>query len=401
MNDWKNRQLRTSRLVRFCTEHLIKHKITASNVYGLCMLTWITNSYDSKNGSYIKSTKLPALSNIFEEDFLNYPYDKVGERISIITGKNLKELNELIYEGTGYTNFYKAYRLSSKDWISENFEEIISLIHNGYNIKNDKEAESIALAISLLPKIPKGNNSPGKMSSECLLTPLFFSLDKRLRFPLINGNDGVTKILKKLTVYNKDLVTQFNAIVNLIGKGDIQTAIDIDCLSGDLPDFVSLDGKEPKRKRLTKKTDKELSLKDENDVLIINKTLTTSAKRLHNKLTNLIFDTLSKYELHEGNIDENKFDVLVKNINSDSEDLLIEVKSSSDISNVRMAVGQLMDYSRQLENYKNTYVAVFLPEKPDKHVIDFLDFCEIGIIWIEENEIYGNCEMFPFKFKEI
>ncbi len=401
MIEWKNRQLRTSKLLRLCAEYLLKQNISSSNIYGLCMLTWITSSYDSKNGSYIRSTKLPALSNIFNEDFLKYPYDKIGARISVLTGKNLKEVEELIYEGTGYTNFYKAYRLSSKDWLLQNIDKIIPLIHVGIDIKNDKEAEAIAKGISLLPKIPKGNNSRGKMSPECILTPLFFSLDKRLRFPLINRNKGVTKILKRLKVYNEDLIIQFNAVVKLIGTGDIQTSIDIDCLAGDLPDFISIDGKLPKRKRLTKKNDKDLSLKDENDVLIINKSLTINAKRLHNKLTNLILDKLSIYELHEGNSDENKFDVLVKNINSDLEDILIEVKSSSDIANVRMAVGQLLDYYRQLYNNKKTHIAVFLPEKPDKNVIDFLDFCKISIIWIEENEIYGNCEMFPFKFKEI
>ena len=354
------------------------------------MLTWITNSYDPKNGGYIKSTKLPALSKIFEEDFINSPYSKIGERIAELTGKGIGEVNELIYEGTGYTNFYKAYRLSSGNWISENIEKIIPLIRIGFNIRNDNEAESIAEAISNIPKIPKGNNATGKMAPESLLSPLFFSLDIRLRFPLINGNNGVTKILKQLKVHNLDFVTQFKAIVSLIGKGDIHTSIDIDCLGGELPNFVSINGEEPKRQKLTKKGDKELSLKDENDVLVIKKTLSTKAKRIHNKLTNLLFDKLSRFELHEGNSDENKFDVLVTNINLDSDDLLIEVKSSSDMPNVRMAVGQLMDYSRQLDNYENTYIAVLLPEKPDKNVIEFLIFYEIGIIWIENNEIYGS-----------
>ena len=401
MNEWGYRELRANKLVRLCTEYLLKDTITAKQVYGLCRLTWITNSNDSANGRYIKSTKLPALSNIFEVDFLDYPYDEIGKKIAELTGNSVKVVHDLIYEGTGYTNFYNAYRVSAKNWISENIDEIIPLIHIGFNIRNDNEAESIASAISLLPGIPKGNKAPGKMHPENLLSPLFFSLDKRRRFPLINGNEGVTKILKQLRVHNQDFVIKFKAIVGLLGKGDIKTAIDVDCLGGELPYFVSIDDEVPERKRLTKKTDKELELKDEDDVIVIKKALSTKAKRLHNKLTNILLDRLSQFELHEGNSNENKFDVLVKNITSNKEDILIEVKSASDISNVRMAVGQLMDYSRQLDNHNQTYEAVLMPEKPDKHVIDFLDFYDFGIIWIEENEIYANNKAFPFKYKKI
>ena len=94
------------------------------------------------------------------------------------------------------------------------------------------------------------------------------------------------------------------------------------------------------------------------------------------------------------------FDVLVKNINSKFEDLLIEVKSSTNIADVRMAVGQLMDYSRQLDNHDNTYVAVFVPEKPNNHVLDFLNFHDFNLIWMEDSEIYTNTEGLPFKYKK-
>ena len=62
------------------------------------------------------------------------------------------------------------------------------------------------------------------------------------------------------------------------------------------------------------KDTKELSLKDECDVNVIKNSLSTSARRLHNTLTNLLVKKLSNYELHEGNSKENMFDVLVKNV---------------------------------------------------------------------------------------
>lgn len=400
MDEWGKRQLRTSKLVRFCTEYLLNKSITSNNVYGLCKLTWITNSFDSKDGSYIWSTKLPALSDIFEEDFLQYDYKKISNIIADLTGTEVKDINDMIYNGTGYTNFYKAYRNSSKVWIQKNLNKIHPLISIGYNIKSDKEAEDIINVVSNLPRIPKGNGSPGDMSPQFLLTPLFFSLDKRLRFPLINGNKGVVKTLKKLNVNNQPLTAQFKAVVNIIGKGDIKTAIDVDRLGGDLPYFVGFDGKKPTRKKLKKKSDKILTLKDENDVTIIKKSLSIKSKRLHNTMTNLLTDELSSYELHEGNSNDNMFDVLVKNIDAKKSDLLIEVKSSADIANVRMAVGQLMDYARHLENYQNTYWAVFTPELPDANVIEYLQFHKFNLLWIENNEIYCDNKEFPFKFKK-
>lgn len=81
MDEWGNRELRTNKLVRLCAGYLLKRKITAQNIHGLCKLAWITSSYDPKNGSYIKSTKLPALSDVFEEDFLNYPYNGVAKKL--------------------------------------------------------------------------------------------------------------------------------------------------------------------------------------------------------------------------------------------------------------------------------------------------------------------------------
>ncbi len=233
------------------------------------------------------------------------------------------------------------------------------------------------------------------------MTPLFFSLDKRIKFPLINGNEGVTKLLRILKVNNANLLDKFREVSKLIGKGDIKTAIDIDMLRGELPDFVSIGGKAPKRKILRIKQLKDLGIKDEDDVNVIKKALSIKAKRRHNNMTNILINLLKKdFVLHEGNSKENMFDVLVKNFNQTNKDLLIEAKSSSDIADVRMAVGQLLDYSRQLINYKNTKSCVFIPEKPDEHVVEFLNYCKIYLIWLgENNEIITNYKDIPFAKK--
>lgn len=401
LDTWGKRQLRTQKLVRLCTEYLLNKKIDGNHIYGLCMLTWITNSYDAKQGSYIRSTKLPALSKIFNQDFLNYPdQKKVGYKISELTGGEINEINKLINEGTGYTNFYKAFRKSSEKWVDDNIQVLKSLITKGFYMNDDEVAYDIAKTISSLPKIPKGNNAPGAMNPESLLSPLFFSLDYNLRFPLINGNKGVVKLLKQLKVHNEDLVLQLKTVMDLIGQGDIRNSIDIDRLGGDLPDFVELNGDKPKRKKLIPKDSKDLILKDEDDVKIIMNSLSRTAKRLHNQMTNLLYEELENYDLHEGNTHENRFDVLVKDIKNGI-DVLIEVKTSSKVADVRMAIGQLLDYSRQLPNRKNTHLSVFIPEKPSKHIIDFIKYYSYNVMWLDGNEIYSNNEAFPFKYKNL
>lgn len=94
------------------------------------------------------------------------------------------------------------------------------------------------------------------------------------------------------------------------------------------------------------------------------------------------------------------FDVLVKSFNN--KDLLIEVKSTSDMPNVRMAVGQLMDYSRQLKNYENTIKAVLLPEKPNSNIVEYLEFCKVKILWLDTNyRLCCNFTGFPFSYFHI
>ena len=399
MDEWGDRQLRTSRLIRICAAHLLRLRINAENVYGLCKLTWITNSFDATNGAYIKSTKIPGLSAAFSTNFLNTSIDRIAVEIVNITGEDAKAVKEVVLRGTGYTNFYKAYRNSAKHWLYDNFDKIKPLISQAYHLESDRQAERIMQVIADLPRIPKGKGATGNMAPEFLLTPLFFSLDPRLRFPLLNGNEGVAKLLKTLKVANRPLVDKFRTVVALIGQGDIKTSIDIDRLQGDLPEFVSFDGTPPRRKKLQAASPTALDLKDEDDIKVIRKNLEATARRLHNRLTNLLVNKLNGYQLHQGNSKENMFDVLVKSFRSNEQDLLIEVKSSAAIADVRMAIGQLMDYSRQLPNCKNTRLAVLLTEAPDGHVRDLLNYLGVICLWAKNDSICTESTEIPDSWK--
>lgn len=63
----------------------------------------------------------------------------------------------------------------------------------------------------------------------------------------------------------------------------------------------------------------------------------------------------------------------------DERNLLIEAKSNVERPSLRMAVGQLWDYARQLPSAP--LLAVLLPAKPDVDGMAFLESCGVGVIW--------------------
>jgi len=68
-------------------------------------------------------------------------------------------------------------------------------------------------------------------------------------------------------------------------------------------------------------------------------------------------------------------------------DLLIEAKSSTDVAFCRMAVGQLLDYRRQLPGSAITDLAVLFSEVPGKHVLDFLGHVGVKALWFMGDKI--------------
>src|ERR1700677_1142546 len=78
--------------------------------------------------------------------------------------------------------------------------------------------------------------------------------------------------------------------------------------------------------------------------------------------------------LHPGKLRCDAFDDLRNN--------LIEAKSSRHREYIRMAVGQLLDYSFQCkEEFPTLHKAILVPNKPDADVVRWLDATNIAVIW--------------------
>lgn len=387
--EWANRQRHTNQLARKLAGYLFSQRnVTANQLYGLSKLAWITNSYEGESAAYIVSTKIPALGNVLATDFFDVPLADVANIVSSTVGDS--SLHTLITGHTGFTNFYKAYRNSVLEWIEDNIDILLPLYKSAYSPKNDAGRLKIVKAIAELPGVPKANHPEQLMRPEYFLTPAFFILDPDVRFPLINGNEWVQNLLKKLNVADSDLVSQYKAMTGLYGSGGINDAADLDQIRNDLPDFVT-SGKNVATKKLLEEkdatSDSDLPLKDEKDIESIRKAGTTIQRRIHNKLTNMLRNSLARFTLLEGKSDGCMFDVLVKRYDGHEIDLLIEVKSSIETANIRMAVGQLFHYWYELNQGNEPHVAVLLPERPSEGCESFLKWMDVGLLWFEGEQL--------------
>jgi hypothetical protein len=388
---WAERQRETNRLVRAAADYLFgKPSISGDQLYGLCKLTWITSSFDGADASYVRSTKIPALGHIFSRNYDAFGLDQVAADIASITGK--QGIKRLIRAGTGFTNFYKAYRNSARLWISDNRDHLVPLFKAAHKLKTDDEGASLIRKLERLPGIPKANHLEQLMRPEYLLTPAFFSLDPRLRFPLINGNEGVRNLLSRLDVANASLEEQYRSMTALYGKAGIKDAADLDQTGRDLPDFIEIRGHKPTKRLLEAKPTQSnnLPLKDESDVKSLQTARSITNKRIHNKLTNKLKVWLSDYTLLEGANKAALFDVLVKNYDGKNADLLIEVKSSIEPAHIRMAIGQLFDYWFRVKRDHERNVAILLPSAPTTDVQELLDALNIGVLWFSEDTLYSS-----------
>jgi hypothetical protein len=381
--EWADRQRLTNKLVRFCYNYLSQtNRLNAETIHALCKLTWITGGEDHHdNFARLFATKIPALETIFLGNYQQGGLEDIAKDIQAKSGAPKLKVTPLIMQHTGFTNFYNVYRNSSLTWIKANLETIKSILSGAAELKSDNQGAMIVSEIDNLPGILAPSETRST-HSEYLLTPVCFCLDPRLRFPIINGSENVKILLQGFQVLNSELVDKYSALVTLLGQPGIKDAADLDQIrSWNISAVTAL----KKQFRLAIPKSKDLALKDEEDYEVLRKNLSINAKRIHNNLTNQLI-TLFDGRIVEGSDSQCKFDALVKDHNK-GRDLLIEVKSSTEIADVRMAIGQLLDYHRQLDNRNNVSMAVLLPKEPDRNVKDLLKYAKIGLLWFKGDKL--------------
>ena len=382
-NKWATQERNTNCLARAIAAYIFEHgKPTVRQIYGLAGLAWITNRRD---GEVSVTYKVKKLGDALNEDFSSKSLDDVANEVSQKIGN--QSVRKLVLNDTGFTNFYNAYRNSVEGWVKNNYSDLLQMCQDAMRAKSIDERITLMKKIEKLPKIAKPKDKPS-MPPENYLTPLFFMLDRDIKFPIINGREDVKELLKSIGVSDKNLAEQAKYMMKLYGKQGIRDAADIDCLGESIKSFVG------KNKHIIhkQKHGKIMPMKDENDIKVIRKAATKRQKQEHNKLTNKLREELVLYTLYEGKEQSCRYDVLVKGYHyrNDEVDLLIEVKSSIEMPHVRLAVGQLYDYRFNLEkeNKNQKYkLAVLLPQRPADSVVEFLEWMKIGLLWFSDNKL--------------
>jgi hypothetical protein len=141
------------------------------------------------------------------------------------------------------------------------------------------------------------------------------------------------------------------------------------------------------QKPIRAKAQQELPLKDADDVEVVREAGTGRMRQIHNRMTNAFRHLTAEYELKEGTSPDARFDILVLDYDHDGRDLLVEVKSSSERGELRLAVGQLLDYRRHVRRPQMTDMAVLTPSRPRRDARKFLQDVGVKVLWFEDKSL--------------
>jgi len=99
---------------------------------------------------------------------------------------------------TGFVNAYRVYRNSLRGWCSANIKELRTIVATAERLaSNDQARFDLAKKVDSLPEIPSPSGER-QMAAANVITSLVACLDPRHRFPIINGEQGVTRRLSRL-----------------------------------------------------------------------------------------------------------------------------------------------------------------------------------------------------------
>lgn len=291
-------------------------------------------------------------------------------------------------EPTGMVNFRNVWRNSSREWCLKNEKELKHLIRNALELKpNDQSRFDLARRIDELPGIPSPRSARLKAGPAIILTPLIGCLDPGKRFPIINGREGVNRLLRALSLTNRSLEDQVKGMINLIGQFGISDSFMLDVLAGDLVALASkVTVPTPSKKRAIGtqlKDGKSLRTFDEAEREAVQRSTTLVYRNRHNIMTNALKRLFAKHKLVEGTEEHCRYDVIIKQYDGTNRDLLIEVKPDPDKGSIRIAIGQLVDYRRFLPHRAGTDLALLTISRPPQTYLDLMLELQISALWFD------------------
>ena len=350
------------------------------------LILYIINNYEIKNHEKIFGLiKLTWFGNTAKIDGYNLIFNKKFNSLNkIISSIEDNKLKQLFSKNTGFTNFYRAYRNSAFKWAAKNHNQIQKIFKHGQNIKNDYDIIKISKLIEEFPYILRANSQKIKMKSESLITPLLACLDPTNRFPIINRNENVIELHRMMGISNSSLSEKVYELLEIMKENKIINSLFLDVYSKN-----AIKKKVKRIQKENRKISKELLPKDDADV----KYLLTENRRVvvrkHRKIEKklLSFCKQKGIEVEEGIYSKLKFDAILRKYKNGT-DLLVEIKGSNKVSEIRLAIGQVLDYGFDFKNTE-TDLAILLPKKPENKYIQIAKRLNIKVLWLSERKIVG------------
>ena len=346
-------------------------------------LTWITVSHDDEpSDDSWRRLKVPAIAALFDMKGTI----QAESLPSTIAGMHLpKEVAESASKSTGIVNFRNVWRNSSRSWCVRNRDAIVEILSDAYVLpSNDQTRFELAVRIEAMKWIPSPNQgSPVKSSTA--LTPLIACLDPLMRFPIINGRDGVKVLLKKLGIPNGDLAQQTESLVGLIGHFGIEDAFIIDTLAKQIAEHIPK--LLPTERATTGNAEgTEVPYFDDDERVATTNSRTIIYRNLHRTMIEALRKLFQGYQFDQGKSSFCRYDYRVKNYDHKGRDLLIEAKPESSRGDIRLAIGQLLDYRRHLANRLATDMAVLTITRPPGEYINLLAELQISSLWFQDEK---------------
>jgi hypothetical protein len=119
----------------------------------------------------------------------------------------------------------------------------------------------------------------------------------------------------------------------------------------------------------------------------------TKAKIVHaKKVESELLDGYTRWlERQDRKLSAVKYNALQCDAYEEARRNLIEAKSSARRENIRMAVGQLLDYAFQgNKKFGNPHKAILLPREPGPDIVNWLDSLDIKVIWRDKKVFLDN-----------
>lgn len=390
---WLDRERRTARLVRACyEEYLAGGSPTQDQLHALCRLTWITKA-DGEPTEGTAAVTAPALAVFLKRPITATEPAELARELRGVGAP--RTIVEAAFDAVGFVNFYAGFRNTSRDWLAKNRASVWRILRRVAAAQSDDDIEAAYQQVEELPPLPRPR--AGDLPAFNLITPVLACLDERRRAPIINSRDAVRRRLRVLGLSGSTLVEQCRGLVGLIGQAGIDDAFALDTADDEALVQAFKRSRRPNRKSSQTARDtasrKALALRSDEDVETLRAVDPVVIRRRHNRMTNALrrLCDRSKLTLEEGSEPTCLFDALVRNYSGTLRDLLIEVKAETGPAFCRMAVGQLLDYRRQLANATATDIAVLLPGKPSSEMMKFFGFVGVPVLWFDADlsRLYG------------